>query len=156
MTGWRIGYTAPNPGWQQSWPVFRAYRINPNSIAQKAAYAAISGPQDCVEEMRQTFEKRRNYMLNKIKDIPLINCIEPKGAFYLFLNIGQAFDKKFRNIPVENANKFTTLLLEHYLVALVPGDAFGAPEYVRVSYATSMENISTGLERLESFLKELV
>jgi aspartate aminotransferase len=106
--------------------------------------------------MRKEFEKRKNYMVDLIKEIPLINCIDPKGAFYLFLNIAETFNKKFRGIPVESGNKFASLLLEHYLVALVPGEAFGAPDYVRVSYATSMENISSGLERINSFLRELI
>jgi aspartate aminotransferase len=157
MTGWRIGYTASEPELAAVMAGIQSHTTsNPNSIAQKAAYAALSGPQECVEEMRKAFEKRKNYMVDLIKEIPLINCIDPKGAFYLFLNIGETFNKKFRGIPVENSNKFASLLLENYLVALVPGEAFGASDYVRVSYATSMENISNGLERINSFLQELI
>ncbi|MGI6319283.1 MAG: pyridoxal phosphate-dependent aminotransferase [Dethiobacteria bacterium] len=157
MTGWRIGYTASEPELAAAMAGIQSHTTsNPNSIAQKAACAALSGPQECVEEMRKEFEKRKNYMVDLIKEIPLINCIDPKGAFYLFLNIAETFNKKFRGIPVESGNKFASLLLEHYLVALVPGEAFGAPDYVRVSYATSMENISSGLERINSFLRELI
>ena len=127
MTGWRIGYTASEPELAAVMAGIQSHTTsNPNSIAQKAAYAALSGPQECVEEMRKAFEKRKNYMVDLIKEIPLINCIDPKGAFYLFLNIGETFNKKFRGIPVENSNKFASLLLENYLVALVPGEAFGA------------------------------
>jgi aspartate aminotransferase len=157
MTGWRIGYTGSSKEIAKIMGSIQCHQTsNPNSIAQKAAYAALSGPQECVEEMRKAFEKRKNYMVDLIKEIPLINCIDPKGAFYLFLNIGETFNKKFRGIPVENSNKFASLLLENYLVALVPGEAFGASDYVRVSYATSMENISNGLERINSFLQELI
>ncbi len=157
MTGWRIGYTASKLELGTAMAGIQSHTTsNPNSIAQKAAYAALSGSQECVEEMRQAFEKRKNHMVDLINGTPLINCINPKGAFYLFLNIEETLNKKFRGIPVESATNFAALLLEHYLVALVPGEAFGAPDYVRVSYATSMENISNGLERINSFIQELL
>ncbi len=156
MTGWRIGYTASGLEIAKAMADIQSHNAsNPNSIAQKAAYAALTGSQDCVEEMRRTFEKRRDYMIEYISNMPYLTCIEPQGAFYLFVNMGETFSRKFRGIPVENGDRLAELLLEHYRVALVPGRGFGAPEYARLSYATSMDNIRAGLERLESFLKEL-
>lgn len=156
MTGWRIGFTASEPGIAKAMADIQSHNAsNPNSIAQKAAYAALTGPQDCVEEMRRTFEERRNYMVASISAMPYLTCIEPQGAFYLFVNMKETFSRRFRGIPVENSDQLAELLLEHYRVALVPGRGFGAPEYARFSYATSMDNIRAGLERLESFLKEL-
>jgi len=156
MTGWRIGYTASELEIAKAMADIQSHNAsNPNSIAQKAAYAALTGSQDCVEEMRRTFEKRRDYMIEYISNMPYLTCIEPQGAFYLFVNMGETFSRKFRGIPVENGDRLAELLLEHYRVALVPGRGFGAPEYARLSYATSMDNIRAGLERLESFLKEL-
>ncbi|RJX27268.1 MAG: pyridoxal phosphate-dependent aminotransferase [Dethiobacter sp.] len=156
MTGWRIGYTASELNIATAMADIQSHNAsNPNSIAQKAAYTALTGPQDCVQEMRLTFEKRRDYMLEYISHMPYLTCIEPQGAFYLFVNIGKTFSRKFRNIHIENGDHFAELLLDHYRVALVPGRGFGAPEYARLSYATSMDNIQAGLERLNSFLKEL-
>lgn len=156
MTGWRIGYTASEMEMAKAMADIQSHNAsNPNSIAQKAAYAALTGSQDCVEEMRQAFEKRRNYMLERINAMPYLSCIIPQGAFYLFVYIGETFSRHFRGIAVENGDHFAELLLEHYRVAIVPGRGFGAPEYARFSYATSLENIQIGLERLESFLNEL-
>ncbi len=156
MTGWRIGYTASDPEIATAMAGIQSHNTsNPNSIAQKAAYAALSGPQDCVEEMRQTFEKRRNFMLEHILAMPYLSCATPQGAFYLFINIEETFPLKFRGIAVENSDRFAELLLEHYMIALVPGRGFGAPMYIRLSYAASMDTIQTGLGRLEAFLKEL-
>ncbi len=156
MTGWRIGYTASEREIAKAMSDIQSHATsNPNSIAQKAAYAALTGPDDCVEEMRQTFEKRRNFMVRRIKEMPLLSCIEPQGAFYLFVNLSQAFGKQFRGERIQNGEHLAELLLEHYLVALVPGKGFGAPEYARISFASSLENITTGLERIETFLKEL-
>ena len=156
MTGWRIGYTASNQKIASAMADIQSHATsNPNSIAQKAAIAAISGPQDCLEDMIQSFGKRKDYMFQSINNLPLISCMEPHGAFYAFVDIKETFSRKFRDVAVENGNNFAALLLEHYTVAVVPGDGFGAPDYIRLSYATSMENILTGLERLKSFLSEL-
>jgi len=156
MTGWRIGYTASCLEIAKAMADIQSQNAsNPNSIAQKAACAALSGPQDCVEQMRRAFEERRNYMLERIEAMPYLSFIRPQGTFYLFVYIGETFSHRFRGIPVENADRFAQLLLEHYGVAVVPGRGFGAPEYARFSYATSLENIQRGLDRLEAFLREL-
>jgi len=157
MTGWRIGYTASNQKIASAMADIQSHAAsNPNSIAQKAATVAISGPQECIEEMRQSFEKRKDYMYQFINNLPLVSCMEPHGAFYAFVDIKETFTRNFRGIRVENGNNFAELLLEHYTVAVVPGDGFGAPDYIRLSYATAMENMVTGLERLKSFLSELI
>ncbi len=156
MTGWRIGYTASTQSIASAMASIQSHAAsNPNSIAQKAAQAAITGPQDCVEEMRNVFARRRDYMMDRLKGFPFVSAVEPEGAFYLFLNVGETFRKNFRGEPIGDGDNLAALLLEHYLLAIVPGNGFGAPEYARFSYATSLENIKTGLDRFASFLQEL-
>lgn len=156
MTGWRIGYTASNKETAAAMTNIQSHSAsNPNSIAQKAVKAALEGSQDCVEQMRQTFEQRRNYMVERIEQMPLLSCLYPQGAFYLFINIEESFTKKYRRKTVGNGLKFAELLLEHYHVAVVPGEGFGAPEFMRLSFAVSMENIKRGLNRLQAFIEEL-
>ena len=156
MTGWRIGYTASELDVAKTMASIQSHGAsNPNSIAQKAALTAISSSQACVEFMRRAFSERRDYMVQRIEAMPFISCIEPEGAFYLFANLSGAFNKSFRGTPVQNSSNMTTLLLEHYRIALVPGEGFGAPNYARLSYATSMDTIREGMDRLEEFLKNL-
>lgn len=156
MTGWRIGYTASEPGVAAAMGSIQSHATsNPNSIAQKAALAALKGPQECVEEMRRVFAERRAYAISRISKMPYLSCGTPEGAFYLFVNAGQACGLSFRGTVIADIDQLASLLLEHYKVALVPGKGFGAPEYIRLSYATSQENIKAGLDRLEAFLEEL-
>jgi aspartate aminotransferase len=156
MTGWRIGYTASARPIASAMAGIQSHRAsNPNSIAQRAALEAISGPQECVEEMRQVFAKRRDYMLDRLDSFPLITPVKPEGAFYIFVDVGETFTKNFRGTAIGDSDNFAATLLEHYRVAIVPGRGFGAPGYARFSYATSFENITRGLDRLEAFLSEL-
>jgi aspartate aminotransferase len=156
MTGWRIGYTASDEKIAAIMSSIQSHTTsNPNSIAQKAALAALTGPQDCVLEMRQSFDERRNYAFERINKMPFLDCVEPLGAFYLFVRVEDTFPRKFKGETIGNSERLVALLLDHYLVALVPGSGFGAPGFVRFSYATSRENIRSGLERMESFLEEL-
>lgn len=156
MTGWRIGYTASEKDIAAIMSSIQSHTAsNPNSIAQKAAVAALNGPQECVAAMRQSFAERRDYALERIEGMPFLKCAEPEGAFYLFVDVEETFSRKFRGTPVADSDHLAALLLEDYMLALVPGKGFGAPGFVRLSYATSLENIRRGLERLESFLKEL-
>lgn len=156
MTGWRIGYAASEAKIAAIMSSIQSHTAsNPNSIAQKAAVAALAGPQDCVPKMRQSLAERRNYAFERINKMPFLTCAEPQGAFYLFVYVENTFSRKFRGVTIANSDHLAELLLEHYMLALVPGKGFGAPGFVRLSYATSMENIRRGLERLESFLKEL-
>ncbi|PKM83688.1 MAG: aspartate aminotransferase [Firmicutes bacterium HGW-Firmicutes-13] len=156
MTGWRIGYAAAPPEIAKAMGDIQSHLTsNPNSIAQKASVEAITGPQDCVEEMRQAFLKRRDYMVSRIKDMPYLDCLTPEGAFYLFVDVSDTFGKNSGTNKINDVEDFADNLLTHSRVALVPGTGFGAPDYVRLSFATSMENIKKGLDRIENFVREL-
>lgn len=156
MTGWRIGYTACRSHIAQIMSNVQSHTTsNPNSIAQKAAIAAITGPQHCVTEMKAAFSRRRDYLLQKIAAIPGLSCIEPAGAFYVLMDTGRLFGRSFQDIPVASSADFSALLLEHFQVAVVPGISFAAPTYVRLSYTLSMEQIEKGLDRIASFVSAL-
>uniref|UniRef100_A0A7C4AJD2 Aminotransferase n=1 Tax=Thermodesulfovibrio aggregans TaxID=86166 RepID=A0A7C4AJD2_9BACT len=156
MTGWRIGYAAgPADIIKAMTKVQSQSTSNPTSIAQKAAVAALRGPQECVEQMRQEFEKRRNYLIRELNSISGVSCKMPKGAFYAFPTVKDIFGKKADNVQINSSMDLSIYLLEKAMVALVPGSAFGAEGYVRISYATSMENLSKGIERIRNALEEL-
>lgn len=153
MTGWRIGYTASAAKIAEVMANIQSHATsNPNSIAQKAAEAAISGPQDIIDTMVAEFIDRRNYMVNRINSIPGLSCIQPNGAFYVMMNISRLFGKEIEGIIINNSDDFANMLLEKAKVALVPGSGFGIDSHVRLSYATSKENITEGLNRIESLL----
>jgi aspartate aminotransferase len=156
MTGWRIGYTASRPDIAKIMGSVQSHATsNPNSIAQKAAIAALQGPQDCVDTMKAAFTERRDYMVKKIASIPGLSCIEPVGAFYVFMNAVSIFNRSYGDQVIDSSNSFAALLLEHAKVAVVPGTGFGAPDYVRLSYALSLDDIKTGMERIEAFINQL-
>lgn len=156
MTGWRIGYAAgPAEIIKIMTKIQSQSTSNPTSIAQKAAVAALRGPQECVERMRKEFEKRRDYLVKELNSIPGISCRMPGGAFYVFPNIKNNFGKKTDNIQIKSSMDLSIYLLEKAMVALVPGSAFGAEGYIRLSYATSMENLQKGIERIRKSLEEL-
>ncbi len=156
MTGWRIGYTASPKEIAGAIAALQSHTTsNPNSIAQKAAVAAIKGDQDCVEEMRRAFDQRRKYMYDRITAIPCLDALEPEGTFYLFVNVANTFRKSLKGENIDSSDNFARLLLESRKVAVVPGTGFGAPEYVRLSFATSMENIEEGINRIEAFTGDL-
>lgn len=147
MTGWRIGLTAaPEPIAKAIDAIQSHSTSNPTSFAQKGAVAALNGPQDHIAKWLEEFARRRAYAWKRLNDIPGISCVNAKGAFYLFPNISK--------IGLRSVD-FCTRLLEGEKVAAVPGIAFGADDYIRISYATSMANIEKGLDRLESFIKKL-
>ena len=156
MTGWRIGYAAGPADIIKAMTNLQSQSTsNPTSIAQKAAVAALKGPQNCVEEMRKEFEKRRNYIVNELNNIPGISCKMPQGAFYVFPNVKQILGKKIESVEIKSSMDLSIYLLEKAQVALVPGSAFGAEGYIRISYATSMENLSKGIERIRNSLEGL-
>lgn len=158
MTGWRIGYAAGPKELIKAMTDFQSHATsNPNSIAQKAALGALKNParKQAVGTMVEEFAKRREYMVERINKIEGISCRMPKGAFYVMMNVSKTFGKYIDGKLIENSTAFAEALLERYKVAVVPGIAFGADEYVRLSYATSMENIKEGLDRIEKFVKEL-
>lgn len=148
MTGWRVGYLAgPEELIQATAKIQGHSTSNVCTFAQYGAIAALEGSQDCVEKMRLAFAKRRDYIYEALNSIPGFICPEPQGAFYMFPNISKLGIKSM---------DFCTKLLETEHVAAIPGVAFGADENVRLSYATDMETIKKGMERLERFAKSLV
>ncbi|MCX7715352.1 MAG: pyridoxal phosphate-dependent aminotransferase [Clostridia bacterium] len=155
MTGWRIGYTASNAQLAKVMGNIQSHATsNPNSIAQAAAVAALDGDMGCVEEMKKAFVARRNYMVDRINKIDGVSCLKPQGAFYIMMNISKLKGKNFYGYNIDSAHTLSEALLEVAKLALVPGEGFGAGDYVRWSYATSMENIKEGLDRLEKFLNK--
>lgn len=156
MTGWRIGYTAANEEITSLMANVQShYTSNPNSIAQVAALAALTGPMDSVIEMKKAFNKRRLYMVERMNKIPGVSCIKPEGAFYVMMNISALKGKKIDGKTIETSDDFAGAFLEKELVAVVPCSGFGNDNFVRWSYATSMDNIKKGLDRLEKFIGEL-
>ena len=156
MTGWRIGFLAA-PLWlaKANSKLQSQYTSGASSIAQKAAEEAYLGPQDCVETMRVAFERRRDLVVKLAKEIPGIRINKPEGAFYLFPEVSSYFGKKFGETVINDANDMAIYLLEHAHVATVAGDAFCAPGYIRLSYATSDENIIEAMTRIKNALAEL-
>lgn len=156
MTGWRIGYTAANEEITSLMANVQShYTSNPNSIAQVAALAALTGPMDSVIEMKKAFNERRLYMVERMNKIPGVSCIKPEGAFYVMMNISALKGKKIDGKTIETSDDFAGAFLEKELVAVVPCSGFGNDNFVRWSYATSMDNIKKGLDRLEKFIGEL-
>lgn len=155
MTGWRIGYTASNEQIAKIMGNVQSHATsNPNSIAQKAALAALEGPQEIIDIMAAEFVKRRDYMVDRINSINGLSCIKPNGAFYVMMNISKLIGKELGGVVIKGSDSFADVLLEKANVALVPGSGFGTDIHVRLSYATSMENITKGLNRIEKFLNK--
>ena len=153
MTGWRIGFTASNPELAKLMGNVQSHvTSNPNSIAQAATVAALLGPKDDLEIMKKAFDERRKHMVERINRIDGVSCIMPEGAFYVMMNISKLFGKTIAGTVVNSAEDFANVFLDKCLVAVVPGTSFEAREFVRWSYATSMENIDEGLNRLEKLL----
>lgn len=154
MTGWRLGYAAAAEPIAKVMSNYLSHAASaPCSISQKAAVEALAGPQDQLEVMRRAFEERRNYLVDRLNAIPQVSCLKPQGAFYVMMNLSQLLGKTLYGVTVHDADDFCQLFLEKALVATVPCTGFGAPNFVRWSYATGMETIKEGLDRLESFLK---
>ncbi|MCI6647636.1 MAG: pyridoxal phosphate-dependent aminotransferase [Oscillospiraceae bacterium] len=154
MTGWRIGYAAAPANIAKVMSNFLSHSTgSASTISQWAAVEAFNGPQDTVEAMRKVFEERRNYIVQRMNSIDGVSCIEPEGAFYVMMNIEQLKGRTLGGTLIETSDDFAMAFLEKELVAVVPCTGFGAPDFVRWTYATSMENIKEGLDRLERFLK---
>lgn len=153
MTGWRIGYTAADENIIKIMSNIQSHTTsNPNSIAQYASVEGLNGNQDSIVVMKEEFNKRRKVMANLISSIRDVSCIVPKGTFYMLLNVSQLYGKKIEGMQINSSIDFANLLLEKCKVAVVPGVAFGDDKYVRLSYATSMENINEGLGRIKELL----
>ncbi len=157
MTGWRIGYTGSSVEIAKLMGSIQSHATsNPNSIAQKAALEALEGPQDMVETMRKEFDARRIYAYNRVKNMPLVEVLEPQGAFYVFIDASEALKKEYKGEVIKDANNLAKILIEDYQTAVIPCEDFGFPYHIRLSYAISMAQIEKGLDRIEDFLKSLV
>ena len=153
MTGWRIGFIAA-PEWIAKGcnKLQGQYTSGPCSVSQKAAEAAFAGPQECVETMRQAFERRKNLIVRLAKDIPGLEVNNPEGAFYLFPKCSSFFGKSYNGTTINTSTDLAMFILEKGHVATVAGDAFGSPECFRMSYATSDENIIEAMRRIKETL----
>ena len=150
MTGWRIGYAIANAAFIKAMTNIASHSTsNPTSIAQYAALEAYTGSQEPVEKMRQAFEERLNKTYEHLVSIPGIKCIKPQGAFYLFPNVKRAAEMT----GFQSVSEWATALVEEAKIAVVPGEGFGAPDNIRLSYATSMNNLNQALERLNTFME---
>ncbi len=152
MTGWRIGFVLAPPLVASAVARLQSQSTsNPNSIAQKAAVEALRGPQDFRSDMLAEYRQRRDYALGRLRGMPGISCHEPQGAFYLLPNVRRALGRKGVRDDVEFAER----LLDRYRVAAVPGEAFGAPGYVRLTFAVSRRSLERGLDRLKQYAEDL-
>lgn len=150
MTGWRIGFAlAPKPVITAMGKLQSHSTSNPTSISQKAAIEAVSGSQDSIPAMLDEYRKRRDFVIKRLRAIPGVKTSEPKGAFYAYPNISVAFGR-----GISSAFEFSEKLLAEAHVAVVPGEAFGTNEHIRISYATSIKELERGLDRIDQFVRQ--
>ena len=153
MTGWRIGYAAAREDIVKAMGNYLSHSTgSPASFAQKGAVEALVGPQEEIAAMCKAFEARRNHFVERMNAIDGVSCLKPEGAFYIMMNIQKLKGKTLHGVTIQNADDFSSVFLKEGLVATVPCTGFGTGDFVRWSYATSMENIDEGLNRLEKFL----
>lgn len=156
MTGWRIGYTGSSREIAKLMGSVQSHQTsNPNSIAQKAAYEALAGPQDFIFTMNEEFNKRRDYMFERVSKMKLVSAVKPQGAFYLFIDVSQSLNKEYNSTKVENLSNLAKFLIEDFNVAVVPCDDFGFPDHIRLSYAISIKEIEKGMDRMNAFFNKL-
>lgn len=154
MTGWRIGYTAAREDIIKIMSNIQSHTTsNPCSISQYASVEALEGDQSSLDKMRKEFKARRDYMADRINSIDRLSCTKPNGAFYIMVNIQKILGKKVKGQEIVDSVSFAKFLLEEAKIAVIPGAGFGSDNYIRLSYATSMENIKEGLDRLENILR---
>jgi len=156
MTGWRIGYAAGPEEIIKGMSKIQGHSTsNPNSIAQKASVEALNGKQDTIEEMRKAFDERRKYMVRRLNAIEGISCLTPAGAFYAFPNVSKILERgiEYNGKKISNSFDLSNFILKEAEVALIPGSAFEAEGYLRLSYAASLEDIKKGLDRIEKILR---
>lgn len=156
MTGWRIGYTGSSAEIAKLMSSVQSHQTsNANSIAQKATLEALTGPQDDMLAMTAEFDKRRKYMYDRVSKMPFVSTIKPQGAFYVFIDVSKVLEKEYNGEKVSTSTNMAKILIEEFNVAVIPCPDFGAPEYIRLSYAISIEQIEKGLNRIEDFLNKL-
>ncbi|MBM4047543.1 MAG: pyridoxal phosphate-dependent aminotransferase [Planctomycetes bacterium] len=154
MTGWRIGYTAgPEEIIKAAGKAQDHSTSNPVSIAQKAAVEALSGDQSATAKMAAEFDRRRKYIVDRLNKMPGVSCLMPPGAFYVFPNVSKLFGRKLMGVDVKGSVQLVDVLLEKAHIAAVPGAPFGADDYIRFSYATAMDKIVQGMDRMENALR---
>lgn len=153
MTGWRIGWTLSPPDVADAMASLQSQETsNPSSVSQYAALAALEGPQECVGQMLAAFRERREFVTRRIAELPGVTCPPMAGAFYAFMNIQEHLGRSYRGTWVDNSSQWCLALLDQQQVATVMGSAFGAEGYVRISFATGLETLRAGFDRIESFL----
>ncbi len=156
MTGWRLGYAAGPKALIAAMGAYQSHATgNPNSIAQAAGLAALQGDQQCVRDMAAAFARRRDLIVSLVRALPGVSCFEPKGAFYIMLDVRSLLGREYDGRVIESSEDVAALLLEYAQIAVVPGDPFGAPGYCRVSYAVSDARIIEAMRRLRAFLAEM-
>lgn len=156
MTGWRIGYAAGDKDVISAMSKLQGQSTsNPTSISQWAALAAFSGPHDEIVRRTGEFERRKNYIVDRLNAVPGIHCMSPQGAFYVFPNVSGYFGRRYDGKEIKDSLDFTEYILLEAKVAVVPGVAFGSDDHVRISYATSMDEIVKGMDRIEEALGRL-
>ena len=156
MTGWRIGYAAgPEEIIAAMSNIQSQSTSNPNSIAQKATIEALVGPQEAVAKMVAAFLERRNYIVDRLNELPDVSCYKPAGAFYVFPNFSSYYGRSYQGKRISNSTQLADFFLDVARVAVVPGVEFGADPFERLSFATSMEDIQEGLDRIEEALRQL-
>jgi aspartate aminotransferase len=156
MTGWRIGYLAgPAEVVGAVTKIQSQSTSNPNSIAQKAAVAALTGPQHCVDEMVKAFEKRRDHMTSRLESLPGVRVIRPTGTFYIFANFSSYYGRAYDDQVIGGSLDLSAYLMDKVHLAVVPGVAFGEDNCLRFSFAISMEQIDQGMDRLSEALTAL-
>ena len=156
MTGWRIGWVCGHKDVVAAMSKLQSQSTsNPTSIAQKAAVEALKGPQDKVEEMVKAFDERRRYIVERLNSIDGVSCFNPHGSFYAFPNFSRIYGRTYNGKVIKDSMDFAAYLLDEFKVAIVPGVAFGDDKCARLSYATSLENIRKGLDRIEEAISKL-
>ncbi|WP_294394596.1 pyridoxal phosphate-dependent aminotransferase [uncultured Clostridium sp.] len=156
MTGWRLGYVAASKEITKHMTSIQSHMTsNVNTITQYAAIEALNGPVEDLNNMVKEFEKRRNFMVDRLGKIDGISIIKPNGAFYIMVNISSYFNSTFKGEKINNSVDFARILLDEEKVAVIPGAGFGLDDYIRLSYATSMDIIKTGIDRIDTFLNKI-
>lgn len=154
MTGWRVGYAAAHDEIIRVMINIQSHSTsNPSSISQYASVEALNGDQESVYKMKKEFKARRDYMVSTINDIKGLSCEKPEGAFYIMMNLKEIMGKTIKGYKINSSMNFCNLLVDEAKVAVVPGIAFGDDDYVRLSYATSLDNIKNGLARIKDLLE---
>ena len=156
MTGWSIGYAAgPKEIIKAMTNIQSQSTSNPTSIAQKASVEALTGPQDFINTMLTEFDMRRKFLISELNSIPGMSCLTPTGAFYAFPNTSKIYGKSIDNRKISSSSDLALYLLEKAKVALVHGEAFGDDNYIRLSYATSINEIKKGVNRIREAVSKL-